>query len=977
MEQLPPAGLIGSLVSLLFPKKLTSEVRISHLANGQVEVVPVYLIGGQEVPSELVRGAGSQQILGYRVEVDRAAYQVHQQTHGKRARLSRRQAGQFLGKVRATGVRIASEDGSIQVRVTEVKPEVKLELDEHDRLRVETELVTPDGVIVAKPKGIHEITEEEGWIAVGPDIFRAVTTGTDLDRVLSLAGGNRTLVGDEVPEFIERLDLFESKTAGIEKNARLQPLSVFGGSGENQAKVDGDGSSIDVATALVTRTPSGKAVEHSPEELKRIALKGGGYARGPEGWAKVSTQLIDKHGEACDELKNRIGNLTRIRGSDIPRALETLTEAAGREGANSTPWSVYFSKEVKDAHRLVDTPTQAGFRLNIVESDGRSLLELDPIYNHERFQVSHQDAAEAIASGTEWVRRRNAWIKVDADKIAKVEGGIKLAGLERGEQGLLFPASQRERIIEIFSILGTIRHSDSYSAFLAKLLDFDRIEDVPLPGTLRPAISLRPYQKHGFNWLAFLHRFGLNGILADDMGLGKTIQTLTAIQRAHEMARNPYPSLVICPTSVVNNWQTEANRFFENFEVVRYTGAVNSRLLRLLEVRKTIDRVDRTKVPLVVTSFDIARLDVRLLNQIPWLYVVVDEGHNIKNPDAERTKAIKTLNGQHKLALTGTPIQNRLEELWSLFDFVMPGYLGKRSQFQQQYSRNGNVNWEEVHHGKTPLKDRVHPFILRRLKENVARDLPPKEIIDLRVELKPRQVAAYKQVLASAECKRVVDEADSKGAGKMKVLILAVYTKLRTICNHPCLATADASRGDASPADSGKLECLEELIKEIVDGEHRALLFCQSTEMLNVIENCFEQWKVTCCRLDGSTPPNRRGQLVDTFNRDTTLTCFLISTKAGGTGLNLTGADTVIFYDHDWNPANDRQAQDRAYRIGQKKPVTVYRLITKGTIEERIIERQLQKQTLADQIIGADEEGFKDLTRDELVALFRLEESSD
>jgi SNF2 family DNA or RNA helicase len=223
----------------------------------------------------------------------------------------------------------------------------------------------------------------------------------------------------------------------------------------------------------------------------------------------------------------------------------------------------------------------------------------------------------------------------------------------------------------------------------------------------------------------------------------------------------------------------------------------------------------------------------------------------------------------------------------------------------------------------------------------------------------------------------MVEEIDTKGVQRSKVLILAIFTKLRAICNHPALAS-ELHKGDALKYDdSGKLDCLHELMEEIIEGDHRALLFCQSTQMLDIIEHFFTTWRIRFLRLDGGTPPPRRLGLVNDFNSNEEIKCFLISTKAGGTGLNLTGADTVIFYDHDWNPANDSQAQDRAYRIGQTKPVTVYKLISKGTIEEKIIERQGIKQMLADEIIGVDEQGFKDLTKDELVSLFRLDESED
>ena len=369
-------------------------------------------------------------------------------------------------------------------------------------------------------------------------------------------------------------------------------------------------------------------------------------------------------------------------------------------------------------------------------------------------------------------------------------------------------------------------------------------------------------------------------------------------------------------------------------------------------------------------STSTARIDCETLNRIPWLYVVVDEGHNIKNPDAQRTRAIKTIAGQHKLALTGTPIQNKLEELWSLFDFAMPGFLGTRSAFRQTYATNNRVDWSAVEHRLVP---RIRPFVLRRLKKQVAQDLPDKIIVDHRVELNPRQVKLYKQAINSREYKKLVEELDSKGVARSQAHILAVLTKLRNICNHPILLQDQWHPSDAEIEHSGKLEFLQELMEEVIEGDHRALLFSQSTRVLDILEHHFEEWGVRSLRIDGSTAATQRARLADDFNSDDSVHCFLLSTKAAGTGLNLVGADTVIFYDHDWNPANDNQAMDRAYRIGQTRDVTVYRLVSKGTIEEKILERQQLKQTLADEVIGSDTEGFKDLSKEELLSLFQLD----
>jgi superfamily II DNA or RNA helicase len=967
-SSLQPAGLLAKLTTCFFPKPLTAHVRTEVLENGQVELTPVFSIKGHEVPAGLVGPEPYQMILGYGVTLDPTSLRVHKTTQAKPTRLSKNKAAEFLEGLERTGVPVRSRDGKSRPRIARVRPEVALELRPDDSLAVGTELATEDGIILGKPPGLERVKEDDGWVAVGDDLLRVATTGTWLDNIL-LSTDETTLIGDDVPRLLKGIQGHPKAVGHVEKNEPLQGLSVFGDKQEDRARVDGDAESISISPKLAFFGPTGAEHEHTLGDLE--SYEGcGGFRRVPEGWIEVTPKSVARHRRACTELARRLGDVSNIRGTDIPRALSDLRQASQAGGGWDTPWAVYFSKAVADSHRIINRPAEVEFRLNIIDSDGMSLLELDPIYNHERFQVSHAEAEDLTKDGEEWVRRRDAWIRLDVEKYERVAAGIRQLGLRRAGTAFTFPARQREQVIGLFSTLGSLRHSQAYADFLMKLADFEQIEEVPLPATLRPEILLRGYQRHGYNWLAFLHRFGLNGILADDMGLGKTLQCLSAIRRAHEMAAENLPSLVICPTSVVNNWRTEAFKFFTESMVIEYTGTNREQKCERIRGFVKQGRSDPSCL-LVVTSYDVARRDHETLGRIRWLYVVLDEGHQIKNPSAKRTEAIKTINGRHTLVLTGTPIQNNLEELWSLFDFAMPGFLGTLARFRERYGRNGKTNWDEVLGGKEPLKQRISPFVLRRLKETVASDLPPKTVVERTVELTPRQVGLYKEVIEGAECGRMFAEVAEKGLGHAKLLILAAYTKLRAICNHPALADRANRVGLVKPSDSGKLDCLMDLMEEIVEGQHRTLLFCQSTQMLDIIETLLGKREVRFLRLDGSTPAARRPELVNEFNGEVSIPCFLISTRAGGVGLNLTGADTVIFYDHDWNPANDNQAQDRAHRIGQTKPVTAYKLVSKGTIEEKIIERQAKKQTLADEIIGADEEGFKDLSPEELIALFK------
>ena len=329
------------------------------------------------------------------------------------------------------------------------------------------------------------------------------------------------------------------------------------------------------------------------------------------------------------------------------------------------------------------------------------------------------------------------------------------------------------------------------------------------------------------------------------------------------------------------------------------------------------------------------------------------------------------IGGLHKLALTGTPVQNSVTDLWSLFDYLLPGYLGTHSVFRATYPMLFNTAETTFGDQSGKLQARVRPFVLRRLKQDVAKELPDKLVIDRPVELSKEQRRLYKELLEGREVKDL-KASIARDDYRSQSFIFPMLTKLRLICNHPVLHT---QKVEWTVAEASKLDSLQDLLAEVVEGGHRALIFSQFTKMLDLIQHCLPEWNVPFLRIDGSTPDSRRQGLVDTFNSDQSYSCMLLSTRAGGLGLNLTGADTVIFYDHDWNPANDEQAQDRAYRIGQTRNVTVYRLITKGTIEEKMLLYQTRKKALSQALVAVDEQGVKNLTREELIGLFTFEDS--
>lgn len=351
---------------------------------------------------------------------------------------------------------------------------------------------------------------------------------------------------------------------------------------------------------------------------------------------------------------------------------------------------------------------------------------------------------------------------------------------------------------------------------------------------------------------------------------------------------------------------------------------------------------------------------------------MLDEAAAIRNPRTQRSQQIKKIGGLHKLALTGTPVQNGATDLWSLFDYLMPGYLGTQGDFAKLYpmlfDKGPTYSGDQVE----ALQTRIRPFILRRLKTDVATELPEKILIDRPVELGEKQRQLYKDLLESQEIVSLRGSIATGEYHRQSIHIFAMLTRLRHICNHPVLHTKSSQW---TVQESAKLDLLGGLLAEVIEGGHRTLIFSQFTVMLDLIQHWMKAWDARFLRIDGKTPVSQRQQFVDTFNSDKSYNCMLLSTKAGGLGLNLTGADTVIFYDHDWNPANDEQAQDRAYRIGQTRNVTVYRLITKGTIEEKMLRYQARKKALSQALIGVDEQGVKNLTREELLSLFTLDES--
>ena len=532
--------------------------------------------------------------------------------------------------------------------------------------------------------------------------------------------------------------------------------------------------------------------------------------------------------------------------------------------------------------------------------------------------------------------------------------------------------------------------------FLSQLLDSKTARDFTVSVPVNA--ELRSYQVAGINWLAFLNKYRLHGILCDDMGLGKTLQTICMLASHHQnMSEKGHTvqSLVVCPTTLGGHWLEEITKFVSKqyLNPFLYFGQPSQRA----SLRSQIAHHN-----VIITSYEIVRSDVDFLGSIKWNYLVLDEGHVIKNTKTKTSIAVRQLVAAHRVILTGTPIQNGVNELWSLFDFLMPGYLGTEKQFTAKYSRpilnsrDAKSSGKEQEAGALAMESlhrQTLPFILRRVKEDVLSDLPPKITQDYYCDLSPVQTDLYEDF---ARSQSQAGQAGEEGTNTSPTHVFQALQYLKKVCNHPRLVLTKDHPSYSNILTNhlggnvdnlvqiehaAKLTALKQLLVDLgiagsedterpVVGQHRALIFCQLKTMLDILETDLlapHLPSVSYLRLDGSVPATSRHSLVSKFNKDPSIDLLLLSTSVGGLGLNLTGADTVIFVEHDWNPMKDLQAMDRAHRIGQKKVVNVYRLITRNTLEEKIMSLQQFKIHTARTVISSDNTSIASMQTDQVM----------
>lgn len=602
-------------------------------------------------------------------------------------------------------------------------------------------------------------------------------------------------------------------------------------------------------------------------------------------------------------------------------------------------WTVFFDQGSRARRPRGTIQTQTS-----VES-GVDWFDLQVDFEVAGKRISQREVLRAWAEGKRYVklgdgsvaRLPGEWLKRHGAALAELS---ELRSATDGKLGA-FAAPLAERLMGEVST----QAAERWQSIAERVQRFDRVAERPVPAGVNA--TLRDYQHRGFRWLCALRDLGLGGLLADDMGLGKTLQTLAFLAEIHADPKAGQ-SLVVAPTSVVHNWIEEARRFTPGLSIALHHGSKRGDL--------------PTDAQIIVTSYALMRIDRAALEARDFAAIVLDEAQAIKTPTSQVAQAARALKGTTRIALTGTPIENNLLELWSLMQYVMPGFFGGKAAFTRRYANP--IQKHDNRDALAALRRRVRPFVLRRLKDEVARELPPRQEQVLYCELGPAQRRLYEKVRTTYAA-TVLQSVDQKGVGGATIQVLEALTRLRQACCDPgLLPMAEA----AGVTRSAKRERLMQTVHALIDDGHRALVFSQWPSLLKRVRADLDAAQIDYLYLDGGT--KERGSLQARWNHADGPPLFLISLKAGGTGLNLTAADHVIHLDPWWNPAAEQQATDRAHRIGQTRPVMVYKFVARGTVEEKIIELQARKKALAEAAVDGDRIAVDALTRADLEAVF-------
>ncbi len=657
--------------------------------------------------------------------------------------------------------------------------------------------------------------------------------------------------------------------------------------------------------------------------------------------------------EACQWFRERLDDgrvdpdgAVRLEGEEIYLFIkDTYPEIEFRYPVNLDP-------SAEEIMRVVQEPVEGVWSSRL--SSGIDLFQFSVRLHCREMDVPLEDVKQMVLRGRPFLRlpdgrfmeiqnRQELTQMVEViGRAKKTKDGFTIPLYEAPGFLSLFEQSRRQRLGEM---------DERFRHFVAET-QHGRLFSVPeLPEALDPI--LRSYQREGVAWMMFLQKYGFGGVLADDMGLGKTLQVLTLLEMQRETLTEPV--LIVCPKSLMQMWALEARKFTPNLRVQVVDGAIGERTQFIR---------DRDKVDVLITSYSLLQRDLPVYHAAGATFsiMVLDEAHSIKNAGTNTAKAVKLLPAKHRIALTGTPLENGVHELWSIFDFLMPGFLGDAETFRRRYGRP--IQELQDQDALKKLRMRVGPFMLRRTKESQLKELPPKIEQVSPCSLTGEQLVIYARVLEATR-RQVFQAVEQKGIERAHIDILAALTKLRRVCDHPTLVEPELPRTEEL---SGKMGYALELIREAVDGRHKILLFSQFTSMLDLLREALDRQNIGHCTIEGKT--RDRQAEVDRFHNDPNASVFLLSLRAGGTGLTLTPADVVILFDPWWNPMAEQQAMDRAHRIGQTKTVNVYKLVTQGTIEEKVMELQARKRQLFDALVSENAEAMRGLSWEEVKGLF-------
>ena len=794
------------------------------------------------------------------------------------------------------------------------------------------------------------ITPESGWVFIGSQFW-------PLSEILpaylhDVYRGEVKIPRESVPDFIM------TKQPQIEKQiavqTRITPDLFHMKPAKLKFRLVVKGSPASLAATLYVRYADeielvagradmrGNFAIPDPKDLLRYRIRNMSYEKA--GVEKLVA--VGFVGRAGDTLRNIVGprEVLNFLGSGVPklRRMGYEVELQGRVKPFAEK-SDYIAPVVR-----IDEDESAGY--------------FDVSYEYEAGteSISERDIQLALMKGDSFIERNGRTILLDGDAILQAREVFEECAVEDDSDSDSF------RISRIYSsyVQSSIDMLDGIgmdTSAAPEWLEHARQQNAqetvqPVELSTHLKATLRSYQQEGVNWLRFLENRGFCGILADEMGLGKTLQTLAWLQleRSNEAHRGN-PALIVCPTSLVENWREEAARFTPNLNVLVLHGTDRHRKWK---------RVLTSDV--VITSYALMRRDIEKHLEHVYSVAILDEAQHIKNRATQNALSAKKIKADHRLVLSGTPIENGVTDLWSIMDFLMPGYMGHHKQFREDYELpiiNGGGDGE---HAQLNLRRKLHPFLMRRLKKHVAKDLPPKIEKIAPCKLTKDQHKVYTQLLEDSK-QKIAEMVEKDGFNKSRMEILKTLLRLRQTCNHISLLHLE---GVKSKHPSAKMELFFELLNEAIDSKHRVLVFSQFTSMLGILREEMDQLGMKYCYLDGSTKD--RQDVVRRFNKDRTIPVFLMSLKAGGTGLNLTGADMVIHFDPWWNPAVEDQATDRAHRIGQKRTVYSVKLITKGTVEEKVVAMQERKKGVIDATLTTDEQVMQKLTWEDVQELLSL-----